>query len=273
VSIDQQIADLEQLVRIDAEIKDLSDRAQTEKGDIAGVRSEVGDLERRIAADGERVGEMEKTRNDLMQELRQIAAQIERSRERLGRARNEREVNAAERELDELRKIQRDRDEEVRKLVGLTDEARGSIQDSQRRKGELSGRLEGSLEGSTKTIADLEQQLAVKQTAREEVIRKLPRRLYLRYQSILGRGRTPVAKSHDGTCLGCFVQLPPMLFHQMLSRTEFGECPNCHRIIYYEPKGAAAEADDGAEAGDEAAADQASPFREDTPHPGGEASN
>jgi predicted nucleic acid-binding Zn-ribbon protein len=255
VSIEQQIADIEGLVQIDGEIKELTEKAEAERGDIDRVRSEVQELERRIGADGERVAEMEKTRGDLVQELRQIATQIERSRDRLGRARNEREVNAAERELDELRKIQRDRDEEVRKLVGLTDEARGSIQESQRRKGELDQRLEGSLEGSTKTIADLEGQLNEKAKEREDVVRKLPRRLYLRYQSILGRGRVPVAKSHDGTCLGCFVQLPPMLFHQMLSRTEFAECPNCHRILYYEPKPSNADESD---ADGEAAAEQAS---------------
>jgi hypothetical protein len=235
VNIEQQIVDLERLVQTDAEIKELADKLGQERGEIEEVRTEVGELHGRIAGDGERVSEMEKTRNDLMQEMRQIASQIDRSRDRLGRARNEREVNAAERELDELRKIQRDRDEEVRKLVGLTDEARISIEGSQLRKGELEERLEGSLEGATKSIAELEAQLEAQREQRAEVVRQLPRRLYRRYESIHQRGRTPVAKSHDGTCLGCFVQLPPMLFHQMLSRTEFSECPNCHRIIYYEP--------------------------------------
>ena len=63
----------------------------------------------------------------------------------------------------------------------------------------------------------------------------MPRLVFRRYERLLSRGRSPVAKTTDGTCLGCFVKLPPMLFHQMLSRRQFEECPNCHRIIYYVP--------------------------------------
>jgi predicted nucleic acid-binding Zn-ribbon protein len=236
VSIEQQIADLEKLVETDAEIKELTDHIQQEKSDIDGVRSEVEELEGRLSGDRDSISEMDKTRNDLVQELRQISSQIERSRERLQRARNEREVNAAERELDELRKIQRDRDDEVKKLVGLADMARESIHAGESRIGELNTRLEGSLEGKTKSIAELETQLVEAQERRNVVGAKLPSRVFRRYESINRRGRVPVAKSHDGTCLGCFVKLPPMLFHQMLSRTEFGECPNCHRLIYYAPK-------------------------------------
>jgi hypothetical protein len=48
------------------------------------------------------------------------------------------------------------------------------------------------------------------------------------------------------------VQLPPMMFHRMLSRVEFEECPNCHRIINYEPPPSADEAEPRAEDQDQA---------------------
>jgi predicted nucleic acid-binding Zn-ribbon protein len=124
----------------------------------------------------------------------------------------------------------------MRRLMTLADDARKSVADGELRIGELSERLEGSLPGATKTIEELEASLAEATRRRDEAAHKLPSRLYRRYASVASRGKTPVAKTHDGTCLGCFVQLPPMLFHQMLSRTEFGECPFCHRIIYYAPK-------------------------------------
>jgi predicted nucleic acid-binding Zn-ribbon protein len=258
VSVEQQIADLEQLVETDGEIKELTEKIGLERNSIDHIRAEVLQLQGRLEEDRASIAEMDKTRNDLMQELRQISGQIDRSRERLGRSRNEREANAAERELDELRKLQRDRDEEVRKLVGLADEARLSVQASEQRIVELNSRLEGSLEGATKSIASLEGSLADARGRRDKVVAKLPNRLYRRYESILSRGRVPVAKTYDGTCRGCYVQLPPMLFHQLLSRTEFGECPNCHRILYYvSPEQAAAEAEAKAagRAGSDAAAD------------------
>jgi predicted nucleic acid-binding Zn-ribbon protein len=236
VSIDQQIADIEALAAIDAAVKALTVKLESEKGDIDGVRTEVAELEERIKTDTEGIQDMEKTRGDLLGELRTMIGQIDRSRDRLNRARNERESNAAERELDELRKIQRDRDDEVKKIVTLVEEARAGMQLCEDRKKELEERLEGSIEGSTKIIDDLQASIDGQQSGREALVKKLPSLLYRRYSAMLKRGKQPIAKSHDGTCLGCFVQLQPMLFHRMLSRTEFTECPFCHRILYYAPK-------------------------------------
>ena len=57
-------------------------------------------------------------------EARQMSSQMERSREKLSRCRTEREVNAAQREVEELRKLYRDREIEVDKLGALCDQAR-----------------------------------------------------------------------------------------------------------------------------------------------------
>ncbi len=235
MSIEQQILSLERLAAADAEIKELTEGIEKERSQLDGIRKELSELEERLEADNLRIAEMEKTRGDLVQELRQISGQIDRSRERLQRARNEREVNAAERELDELRKIQRDRDDEIKKLVELSEQARGSLRQSEERKAELSGRLAGSVEGSTKTMEELEQKRAAVAASRAEIAKELPSLVFRRYERVLSRGRVPIAKTSDGTCQGCFVQLPPMMFHQMLSRLAFEECPNCHRIIYYAP--------------------------------------
>ncbi|HHH31023.1 MAG TPA: hypothetical protein ENK57_22130 [Polyangiaceae bacterium] len=270
MSIEKAIETLEKLVAADDEIKALTDGIGEEQGALDGIRKELAELEERLAADRERVSEMDKTRNDLVQEMRQIAGQIDRSRERLQRARNEREAQAAERELDELRKIQRDRDDEIKKLGELSEQARISIQEAETRKAELDERLSGSLAGTTDKITSLEAELAKKRQARDALGKDMPSMVFRRYERLLSRGRSPVAKTTDGTCLGCFVKLPPMLFHEMLSRRKFEECPNCHRIIYYEPPpteeelaAAAAEAakdsaaDAAAEPGDEGAAEPA----------------
>jgi uncharacterized protein len=251
VSIEQHIVILERLAAIDANIKDLTESIGKRQGELSSVNTEMASLDTRLDGDKSSIAEMERVRNDLVAELRQIAQQIERSRERMQRARNERESNAAERELDELRKIQRDRDEEIKKLQILSDQARGSITVGQARRQELTDQLSGSLGGNAQNIVDLDGELAAKRAQRAEVGKQLPSIIFRRYERLMTRGRVPIAKTHDGTCLGCFVKLPPMMFHTMLSRQQFEECPNCHRIIYYAPP---PTADDGEPAGDAAEA-------------------
>ncbi|MEM9696760.1 MAG: C4-type zinc ribbon domain-containing protein [Myxococcota bacterium] len=251
MSIEQQITHLEELVTFDATIKRLSEDVGEKRGRLGGLREEVKELEDGITAYRASISEMEKTRSELVQEIRQVSTQVSRSRERLQRARNSREVNAAERELDELRKIQRDREEELRKLADLSEQARLSVIDSQGRKEELGATLEGTEEGDTQTIASLEAELNEVTTKRQDLFSKLPRMLQRRYDRLHHRGKVPVAKTHDGTCLGCFVKLPPMLFQNMLATRQLGECPNCKRILYYEPKPVPVEEDanEGEDAG------------------------
>jgi uncharacterized protein len=242
VGIDAQIEGLEQLAALDAEIKELNDKLEKERGEIDGLRATLAQTEQSVAGDRHSLGEMEKTRNELQQDLRNIGLQIDRSRERLSRSRNEREVQAAERELDELRKLQRDRDEELNKLVGLCDQARSTIQGNEAKAADLNHKLSSSEEGALGRIKQLEEQVAAKKAGRGAITGKLPSLTARRYEVMHNRGKIPIAKTIDGTCLGCYVQLPPMLFHSLLSRTAFGECPNCHRILWYQPPAATGDA-------------------------------
>ncbi len=258
MGIDKQIEALERLAVIDAAIKVLTAGREKWQGQLDGVRQELATLDERLEADRTSITEMDKTRGDLTQEMRNVVGQIDRSRDRLQRARNERESNAAERELDELRKIQRDRDDEVKKLHELTAHARTSIEESEKRRAELQATLDGSLEGTMSTIGELDTDLAAKNGEREVVFKELPNMLGRRYMRHHDRSKVPIAPTMDGTCLGCFVKLPPMMFHNMLARTKFEECPQCHRIIYYTPppteeEKAAAEAAEEAKAAEQAA--------------------
>lgn len=256
MSIAKQIETLEQLVAVDDQIKQLTDGISGHRGELDQVAEEVSILEGRISADQNSIAEMDKTRGELVQELRQLGDQIGRSRDRLQRARNSRETNAAEREVKELGELRRDRDHEIKKLGELTEQARENLAQAEARKSELESRLAGSIEGTTKTITDLEDQLNALREQRQEAKKKLPSLLMRRYERLLERRGSAVAKTHDGTCLGCNVQLPPMLYTQMLQQTRFEECPMCHRIIYYTPKPEPSDeaVEDG---GDEAAAPEA----------------
>lgn len=243
MSIRDQIAALEELSAIDVELRRVEEQLDKQKSGLSGMRSEVESLEGRIKADRDTVAEMERTRSDLMGELRQMSTQIERSREKLGRARNEREVNAAQREVEELRKLHRDREEELERLNGAADQARAAIDDADKKRSALSSQLTGSADGIATSMGELETEKARLSADRARAVAKLPVVLYRRYESIRTRRPVAIAKTHDGTCLGCHLGVPPMMFQKMRRQQEFEQCPHCRRILYYIPPEAASSAD------------------------------
>jgi len=116
VTMKLEIEALESLAVLDAELRDLSEQHTQEEKILTDKKAQAKSLEERLSRGKQSIDEMEKTRGDLVGELRQMGMQVERSREKLSRCRTEREANAAQREVEELRKLYRDREIELEKL-------------------------------------------------------------------------------------------------------------------------------------------------------------
>jgi predicted nucleic acid-binding Zn-ribbon protein len=179
---------------------------------------------------------MDRMRGDLVQEVRQMSVQIEKSREKLSRCRTEREANAAQRELEELRKLLRDREHEIEKLTTLSEQARADIDVATGQRNELSGEL-GESEGEVTTrLSDVEMRAQAQRAAREQAVARLTKldaALGRRYELVRKRRGTAVAYTQDGSCSACHVRMPPQEFQKLMRREKFGQCPSCHRIIYF----------------------------------------
>jgi predicted nucleic acid-binding Zn-ribbon protein len=235
VTIQAQIEALEALAAVDAELKELTDALTVERDGLHSKRTQLSSLEERFERSRKSVEEMERTRNDLHGELRQMGAQVERSREKLSRCRTEREANAAQRELEELRKLFRDREQEIEKLEGFISQGREESGQLTAEKQTLAGDLGASQGDVMGRLETSERAVAEKTTAREALVRKVTPQLYRRYELVRKRKGTAISHTTNGTCSACHMQLPPMMFQKLLRGDEFGQCPSCNRILYFRP--------------------------------------
>jgi hypothetical protein len=176
---------------------------------------------------------MERMRGELVQETRQMSLQIDKSREKLSRCRTEREANAVQRELEELRKLYRDREMEIDKITTLTDQARTESETMQSERDALASEL-GENEGAvTDRLSSVEEQASTRETTRKEIVGRVPPALYRRYEMIRKRRGTAIAYTTEGTCSECHMLLPPMQFQKLMREEAFDQCPSCHRILYF----------------------------------------
>jgi predicted nucleic acid-binding Zn-ribbon protein len=234
LSLRDQIVSLEALAAIDAELRRLEDQLTEERATLANLKGELRKLDEKLLTDRASVSEMEKTRSELTTEVRQMTAQIERSREKLSRSRNERESNAAQRELEELRKLQRDREDEINKLSTLTDAARKSIEETETAQKKIADELGGRESDISKTLAEAMKERDAKLVERGKLASAVQPMTLRRYEQVRKRKGSAIAKTIDGTCLACHMRLPPMLFQKLMRGDAFEQCPSCNRILYYE---------------------------------------
>ncbi len=244
LNVPVQTKALESLSAIDGELSELQASLNQQRDALEATRSELRELEERLASHESSISDMDRTRGELIQEVRQMSVQIDRSREKLSRCRTEREANAVQRELEELRKLQRDRELEIQKIDGLTEQAQGEIDALKEKQAGLAGEL-GSSEGDvTNELGRLEAEVASRQAIRAETVTQVDKPLYRKYEMIRKRRGSAVASTTLGTCSACNMMLPPMMFQQLRRGETIDQCPSCNRLIYYVLP---SEADDSAE--------------------------
>jgi predicted nucleic acid-binding Zn-ribbon protein len=229
----EQIRALEELAAMDADVKALEEKLAEERGVLNTLNDSLKKLDERLAVDRATVAATDKQRGELQIDIRTMTQQIEHSREKLNRSRTEREQQAAQRELEELRKLVRDREDEIQRIDTDTAQVRTAVETTEAEHKRIEEELaakEGDIQAK---VAQLEADRAQKGGGRDALVKKLPPQLYRRYEMIRGRRGNAVATTTDGTCKACNMALPPQLFHKLRREPIIEQCPSCNRIIYF----------------------------------------
>lgn len=228
-----EIRALEELAAMDAEVKALEEQLAEERSTLGSLKESLKKLEERLEVDRAATSAADKLRQEQQQDIRTMSTQIEHSREKLNRSRTEREIQAAQRELEELRKLIRDREVEIQRIDTDTAPVREQLQASDAEHKSLTEEL-ASKEGEIQAkLSQLESDRAERSGGRDAVVKRIPPQLYRRYEMIRGRRGTAIAKTSDGTCNKCNMALPPQLYHRLRREPLIEQCPSCNRLIYF----------------------------------------
>lgn len=235
MSIQEKIATLQSLSVIDARILEIRGQLDVEQvaiddkvGSHRALAGRAAQLEAQISA-------MEKTRSELMGELRQTSVQLDRSREKMNRCRNEKEANAVSRELEEIRRIVRDRESELQKLAGIVDEARADLERINVELSDIGQQIDSTSGDATSRVSELRGSLTGLEGERAGIASKLDGLTLRRYEAVRKKRGSGIAAAMGGSCTACYISLPPMLFQRLTMGHELIECPSCHRILYHQP--------------------------------------
>lgn len=239
MSIPDQIRALEELAAIDAGLKSLDDQLGQERSALEGLKASLKRLDDKLTVDRAQLTTLDKARNEHINEVRTLTHQIDQSRDKMNRSRNEREANAAQRELEELRKLMRDREIEVGRVTTDAEAIKQQVDGTDKEASAIREQLGATEGGATARIGELEGQRAETLKKREEAQKQLPMPLYRKYENVRSRRGTAIAQTTDGTCKACHMALPPQLFHRLRREPLIEQCPSCMRFIYYVPPPAA----------------------------------
>ena len=254
MSIQASIATLRTLQVLDTRILQLQSELTDERANMDEKSERHVALVSKIANLETAVEGMEGTRSELHGELRQLNIQVDKAREKLARCRNEKEANAAQREVEEIRRMHREREFEIQKLAGLIDEARADLAKVEAERASIAEQIDETQGVAVEKVRALEGQLAEQLAKKAKALDGLGRSLRGRYETVSNKKGSGVAAAVGGTCSACHIEISPMMYQEIMRLQELFTCPSCLRILYYSetapkseaPPKVAAHADEGA---------------------------
>jgi predicted nucleic acid-binding Zn-ribbon protein len=89
-----------------------------------------------------------------------------------------------------------------------------------------------TLEKEIKTVDEIVSKL---REEREGLLKRVGEDVRARYNILIEkRSGVAVVNVKNGTCLGCFMNIPPQLFIEVMKNAKLITCPSCNRIFYYQ---------------------------------------
>jgi len=227
----EQLVALEELARIDlgfrqldVERDEITSRLESLRGDVERIR----DLLEREKAQLADAGQL---REQTLQEINDLAERATRSSQRHNVAKNNREREATEREMQVLRREREERVAKASELEGVIKQVRESLARHETDFVQLQEVLATEETEAKVRAADIETRRLAQDEVRKGVTVRVRADLLRKYNTIRERKGTAVAEISGGVCRACNISIPPQLFAKLHAGNEIFQCPNCQRIL------------------------------------------
>jgi len=230
----EQIKLLENLQQIDAKIEEHEKVAAAVPARLKEMRENLGLVESLLAGERARLAEAERYHSEQERGLRLEEDQIHKAKLKLQQVRNTKEYIATTRELETLRKMSGEREEEVLKIMEAVEKVRASIRQHDGELTELRQQVAEEERRARETLDQMERAMAETRKEREATAQRVKPDVIKRYKQIRLKRGLAVVPVRGGTCQGCNMSIPPQLYNMIQRGDQLHTCPNCHRLIYFE---------------------------------------
>lgn len=229
-----QLEALEELAKIDLGFRQLDVEQSEIDGHVADLRNDVARMRELLEREKTQLASAETLRSQTAQEILDLGERLARSTQRSNVAKNNREKEATQRELEVLRREREERTAKTTELETVVKQVRESITKHEEDFGKLQEVLAQD-ESELKTKSD---DIAARRRSQEEMRKgatsKVRADLLRKYTTIRDRKGTAVAEvRRDGICRGCNISLAPQLVAKLHAGTDLHQCPNCNRILLF----------------------------------------
>jgi uncharacterized protein len=242
--VQRAIEDLSELQKIDLEVFRIDTQLRELPDKLADLKTHLDRIYGIIDRERKQMADDDKYLNELQQEVQLQNELLTKSKGKMANARNEREVNAAQRELDMIKGAIQVREKEILQLLETVETLKKSITGKEEQFHELEDGFKTREAETKRQVDQLQSERAAHVGQRAAIEKRVPRETLALYDRIRRRKPQAMVEVIEGNCQGCHLQIPPQIFNEVQRGERVLQCPNCTRIIYWRPESRAAAGED-----------------------------
>lgn len=232
-----QIEILASLQTVDREIKEQTGRKQKLLDELRVMEKQIlvkkGEIESLKAT----YSEKEKLRAEKDRVFQDEGKKATDKRMRMNRIKNVKELQALQREIELMRQTNGELEEELIKIMQEMDGVKSQIQIKESEMATMQQEWQDKQNELQSEISGIDAAVSEAASRRETIAAQVTGDLISRYELIFSRrGGTAVVEVAGGICQGCYMNLPPQLWNEIIRNEKLHLCPSCQRILYVKPR-------------------------------------
>lgn len=232
----EQIDNLRALQEVDLEIDRIDSAITTGDEELQRQRVAIARLQGNLAEYQEKLTVAAARRQQLETEIQETQALVKDRQTKMMKVQTNREYQSLLKEIEDAKSANRQREEELVRLL----EQDEYIQKKNEEQSALLATEEVSLSEQTTTRETEAVKLSNKRQKlvkdREGKAKKVKADLLRKYEQIRSkRDGLAMAGVNRGVCYGCYMNVPPQLFNELLREDKIHICPTCNRLLYHSP--------------------------------------
>lgn len=242
----KQIEQLAALQKIDDEIMELNDFLHNSPLELGRLKENSLELQGNVKGLDDKIAQIVEQRDQLDRDIEDAGLKIKKSKNKLMMVSNSKEHQAMIREIDNLEKMNRNREEEKISLMEEISRQEDARKEAKKNLSEMQQQVTQKKKQINQKSQWAKERLATLQGHRGEAEEVIPKPILSRYQFIRSRLSQPVVVAvNQGICKGCNISIPPQTFNVLQKGEQILSCPNCHRIIFWSGHFAEEEMEEG----------------------------
>lgn len=220
---------------IDLQIKKLDGQIEAGQENIAKRQASITEKKSQIEKFTTKIEECEKLRRELEGEFEDALAHVKDRQAKLMNVQTNREYQSLLKEIEDTKRNNKEREEEVVRLMEQIESLQTKISEASNVCHSEEELLAEAETEAKKIIQKVETQKSKFIKSRDEQAVKIPKNLGRRYDLLREKrnGIAIIGVSH-GVCQGCFMNIPPQQFNEVMRGEQLLSCPTCQRLMYHQ---------------------------------------